>query len=113
MKYSIGEISDRLSILNLKMDRISLDFKLERDAFYEEYIKYSHEDLSGLFDSLQNINTCIWDLESDIRKHKEIELGNEEVGRRAILIRDYNNNRISVKNKINILFGEGWKEVKG
>ena len=45
-------------------------------------------------------------MESDIRKGKEGELGLEEVGRRAIAIRDINGLRIMIKNEIAKYFGE-------
>jgi len=45
----------------------------------------------------------IWHLESDIRKGREGELGLEEVGRRALLIRDLNTERISFINQLNRL----------
>jgi hypothetical protein len=39
-------------------------------------------------------------------------LGLEEVGRRAIAIRDYNAERIRIKNEIQERFGEGFTEFK-
>ena len=59
-----------------------------------------------LYVQLQEINGRIWDLESDIRKGKEGELGLEEVGRRAIAIRNINGERIALKQKIAELHGE-------
>ena len=51
-------------------------------------------------------------MESDIRKGKEGELGLEEVGRRAILIRNLNRERVALKNKIIEETGIGFKDVK-
>jgi hypothetical protein len=42
----------------------------------------------------------MWTLEADLRKGKEGELGLEEVGRRAIAIRDLNKQRVTLKNSI-------------
>ena len=61
---------------------------------------------------LYEVNGKIWDLEADIRKGKEGELGLEEVGRRAIEIRNLNKTRISIKNEITEVTGSGFKDVK-
>ena len=53
------------------------------------------------------MNGKIWDLESDIRKGKEGELGLEEVGRRAIAVRELNKIRVGYKNDIVDMFKEG------
>lgn len=50
-------------------------------------------------------NTDIWNLESDVRKGNTLKLGLEEIGRRTLLIRDINKERISLVNEINDLFG--------
>ena len=50
-------------------------------------------------------------MESDIRKGKEEELGLEEVGRRALAIRDWNKKRILIQNEIIEKFG-GFKNIK-
>jgi hypothetical protein len=63
-------------------------------------------------DKLYNINGEIWNLESDIRKGREKELGLEEVGRRAILIREWNKKRVAIKNQMVDLFEEGFKDIK-
>jgi len=42
----------------------------------------------------------MWDAEYDIRKGLDEKLGLEEIGRRALLIRDLNKKRVSVKNQI-------------
>jgi len=65
-----------------------------------------------MLERLYDINGKIWDLESDIRKGKEGELGLEEVGRRAIMIRELNKKRISVKNQITEETNMGFKDVK-
>jgi len=51
-------------------------------------------------------------LESEIRRGKEKELGLEEVGKRAIDIREFNKKRISIKNEIVGLTHSGFRDVK-
>jgi hypothetical protein len=46
------------------------------------------------------VHNTIWDLESELKTGREAELPLEEIGRRAIAIRDHNNERIRIKNAI-------------
>lgn len=103
-----GEIADRYSILLLKKERISnSEIDGEFAVFASQLANKPH--LQESVDELYRINGLIWDLESDIRRGKEKELGLEEVGARAIAIRDLNKERIAVKNKVNATW---FKEVK-
>ena len=110
MKMQIGEIADRYSILLLKLERTDLDITQELIQYRTSIREY--EGINKFIEDLQNINGRIWDLESDLRKGKEGELGLEEVGRRALRIRDINNERVACKNKITEFYGEGFIETK-
>ena len=110
MKTSIGDIADRYSICKLKSERLSLDLSEEINQLQNEILNY--KDIPKYVGDLYEINGLIWDLESDIRKGNEEILGLEEIGRRALKIRDYNNIRVGIKNKINSMYNEGFIEVK-
>ena len=99
MKTSIGEIVDRYSICKLKSERLQLDLSQEINELTSEMNLYNG--LDEYINELYKVNGNIWDLESDIRKCNEAILGLEEIGRRALKIRDFNNIRVSIKNKIN------------
>ena len=47
---------------------------------------------------LYNIHKSIWDLEAELKSGVEESLSLEEIGRRAIKIRNMNNQRIALKN---------------
>ncbi len=112
----ISEIIDRLSILKLKIERIGEPhLKKEQEAFesaVQEFKDKGTQINDSWIDELYEVNKKIWDLESDIRKGREGELGLEEVGRRAIQIRDLNKQRVSIKNRIIEETGLGFKDVK-
>ena len=79
MEMPLPEILDRISIVKLKIERIGEPHLKEE---YEEYNKAIKEQkLRGIkikdewLKKLYEINGKIWDLESDIRKGKEGELG--------------------------------------
>ena len=106
MKISIGDILDRYSICKLKSERTLIDCSAEINALQQEINNYTN--VESFINSLYIINGKIWDLESDIRKGNENILGLEEVGRRAIEIRQLNGQRVSTKNEINSFFNEGF-----
>ena len=110
MKMQIAEIADRYSILLLKLERTDLDVTQELVQYRNATSNYSN--INKWIEELKTINGRIWDLESDLRKGKEGELGLEEVGRRALRIRDINNERVACKNKITEFYSEGFIETK-
>lgn len=115
MKMPISEIVDRYAIAILKRDRANAENEKEiKDLLFEIeiYKNIDREFIEKLIQDLIEINGKIWDLESDIRKGKEGEMGLEEVGRRAIQIREYNKVRVSYKNKTVSKFGEGYTDIK-
>jgi len=112
LKLSIGDIIDRWTIAYLKNTRGGVDTTAEINSYADYCKKYDQRVVAEAFESLLKHNGDIWALESDIRKGKEGELGLEEVGRRALQIRDHNKLRIEVKNLINTQYNEGFKEVK-
>lgn len=111
----ISEILDRYSIAILKKERANAEnekeiFDLNKEI--ENYKNMNEEIIENYIQKLIEINGQIWDLESDIRKGKEGLLGLEEVGRRAIKIRENNKIRVTYKNEIVEIFEEGYKDIK-
>lgn len=111
---SLGDSIDRLSILIRKI------FFGEEDAYQE--LQYLEECLNeGGFNGslivasirLAQQNFEIWNLENEIRRLGDPveKLGLEEIGKRAMKIRDYNKKRIKYKNDINQTTG-GFTEFK-
>lgn len=98
MKVKPADLADRYTILKLTRERTDAPIS-------EEFYRYKnacsiHAIPRRLVDELYDVNGRIWDLEADIRKGKENELGLSEVGRRALAIRDLNRERIAIKNRI-------------
>ena len=106
MKVSVGDIADKWTILRMKV-RLSEESK-------DEFKEYDNElgdnpvPLNLLADLIE-ANAKIWILESEIRNGRELPL--DEVGRRALMIRDLNKQRIEAKNRINDIFKD-YKEHK-
>lgn len=106
----ISEIADRYSIALLKNERANAENELEIYTLHKELVQYS--DAMEFVSKLKEVNGKIWDLESDIRKGKEGELGFEEVGRRAIQIRELNKIRVGYKNEMVKKYEEGFEDIK-
>jgi len=70
--------------------------------------------LADLVEKLFIVDMKIWSLESDIRGGKEAKLSMEEVGKRALSIRDLNKYRIDLKNALNKRFDSEnfYEEIK-
>lgn len=109
-----GEFFDKFTILMQKA------FHLKDEDFEKRVIDFvailNKNGLDGKFIrllcELQMFNVKIWHNESDLRKGGEGEFGMMEVGRRAILIRDFNKERIKRINKINEFFGEKYQDKR-
>lgn len=65
-----------------------------------------------VFEDLLRANAEIWRLESAIRQGKEGDMSLSDIGTRALKIRDVNNRRIELKNKLSQMLGWNYKEVK-
>lgn len=108
-----GEFFDRFTIIIRKAKFDPSNYTEQINEFSDIIsMKHFSGELLKLICQLQMINTDIWNLESDLRKGKEGELGLAEVGRRALHIRNINAERIDCINKINKIFGLQTKETK-
>lgn len=95
--FPIIELVDRLAIAEVKFKRTK--------ANEEELLWYMNQairiDLTLIVDEyedLKRIHDEIWELEAELKTGREAELSLEELGRRAIAIRDHNNKRVALKN---------------
>jgi len=103
---SPGELFDKLSILEIKKER---GLKVEKEynelfLFLKDYISK----ITAIYDLLLASNKSQWDLEDKIR----VEQNLDDVGRFALLIREYNVTRVELKNKINDKLKLGYQEKK-
>ena len=104
----ICELCDRLTIAQLKLDRLP-DEEIDKAGlqkqieYYESGINEKNKGLLDLLLKLHKVNGLMWDAEYAIRKGLDADLGLEEIGRRAIHIRDLNRDRVAIKNEITVL----------
>jgi hypothetical protein len=116
IEVSIGEIVDKLSILQIKTEEIKDESKLknvktEYDYLYDivfNDMKIQESD----FLELVNVNKKLWVIEDDIRdKERSKEFDNIFVElARAVYVT--NDERAEVKKKINLKYGSEFVEEK-
>lgn len=111
MIFPIIELVDRYTIAKLKFAKTSANG--EELSFYTEQLKsYNLSLVQDSIDQLYLIHSQIWELEYLLKTGREEELPLEEIGRRAIAIRNLNNQRVSLKNAIAEKLGCGIREIK-
>ena len=119
VEVSIGELLDKISILDIKKDKIKDETKLEHilneyKILKEEYDnKVKNDDkLSKLYTSLKEINSKLWVIEDEKRLcEKESDFGEKFIK----LSRDVhflNDDRANIKLEINNYTGSKIKEIK-
>ena len=119
VEVSIGELLDKISILEIKKEKIKNQEKLKfitdeyniLKAELDKNIKLD-EKLSGLFGSLKDINSKLWVIEDEKRMCEK----NTDFGEKFIkLSRDIhflNDKRAKIKLDINNHTGSKIKEIK-
>ena len=119
IEVSVGELLDKISILEIKKEKIkdakSLKFiEQEYNILKDELDKNikTDEKLKNLFNSLKEINSKLWIIEDDKRMCEK----NKDFGEKFIkLSRDVhflNDNRAKIKLEINNHTGSKIKEIK-
>jgi hypothetical protein len=113
------ELIDRLCIARIKHERTSGANQDELDWYEDKYQQLiaimnarQRETLDHNIAEITVIHNKIWDLEWQLKSGVEHLLPMDEIGRRAIAIRDWNNQRITYKNSIAELFGLKMREIK-
>ncbi len=119
VEVSVGELLDKITILEIKKEKIKDSKKLkfinsEYNVLKEELDKNvkNNEKLKNFFQSLKEINSKLWDIEDNKRMCEK----NSDFGEKFIkLSRDVhflNDERAKIKLEVNNLTGSKIKEIK-
>jgi hypothetical protein len=95
--FPIIELVDRLAIAEIKFKRTKANEE-ELLWYMNEAIRIDLTEIVDEYEDLKRIHDEIWELEAELKTGREAELSLEEIGRRAIAIRDHNNKRVKLKN---------------
>ena len=116
IEVSIGEIVDKLSILNIKKNNITEEFKLfniitEYDYLYDvvfNQLKIESDD----FNNLLLVNESLWKIEDDIRDKERDKVFDTEFIELARSVYTTNEKRAEIKKEINLKYGSLFVEEK-
>lgn len=115
---SVGEVVDKISILQIKMNKIKDPSKLELvskelrllvDISQEWLVRY---DLDELLAQLKHVNGELWDVEDKLRIMERDKQFDEEFVALARAVYHLNDKRFSLKNEVNQMVNSTIKEVK-
>jgi hypothetical protein len=116
IEVSNGEIIDKLTIIQIKLERIKDSVKLSNiKKEYDELASASGSIISGtdpLYISLYEVNCELWDIEDRIRDlERKKEFGEEFISTaRAVYFK--NDRRSEIKREINVRTSSGLTEEK-
>ena len=111
-KFPLIELLDRYCIAVLKFEKLRTN-QDELDFYINQLKDFDTKSISNELSELTNIHRRIWELEDDFKKYTvELKYSLEEVGRRAIEVRNINTERYTLKNKIVEKLNDPIKEMK-
>ena len=119
VEVSVGELLDKISILEIKKDKIKdpekLEYILDELSILKDELKNnikSDKKLDELYQSLKIINTRLWVIEDDKRKCEKEKDFTENFIKLSRDVHFLNDDRAKVKLKINEHTGSKIKEIK-
>ena len=119
VEVSVGELLDKISILEIKKEKIKDPEKLkfindEYDVLKDQFNKNvkSDEKLDSLFKSLKEINSKLWVIEDDKRLCEKNSDFGEEFIKLSRDVHFLNDDRAKIKLEMNNHTGSKIKEIK-
>jgi hypothetical protein len=119
IEVSAGEFLDKLTILEIKSERIKDPAKLEnvdnelkllREAWSASGL--DRQDISSLLKDLRDVNTRLWEIEDRIRLLEAKQDFGEEFVRLARSVYRENDRRAEIKRELNRILGSRLVEEK-
>ena len=117
INISVGELIDKITILEIKNKNINdenklVKIKIEMELLNKVYFSIRNDEVEKLKLELFEINSKLWDVEDNLRNLEAANsFGNDFIdnARRVYYLND---SRFAIKDKINSLFGSIVQEVK-
>ena len=118
-EISVGELVDKITILQIKKAKISDKKKLEYvdgelTSLNQIFKKFIPDDsvIKNHMDQLRNINSKLWDIEDGKRELEKKQDFSEKFVELARSVYKFNDQRAKIKSEINKTLGSNIKEVK-
>jgi len=119
VEVSIGELLDKISILEIKQEKIKdpekLEFITNEHSILKDQLKSNvktDNKLKDLFKSLKEINTKLWVIEDDKRQCEKDKDFGEKFIKLSRDVHFLNDDRAKIKLEINNHTGSTIKEIK-
>jgi hypothetical protein len=119
VEVSVGELLDKISILEIKQGKIKDPNKIEFINAEHSILKnqleknvQSNSKLQELFNSLKEINAKLWVIEDDKRQCEQDKDFGEKFIKLSRDVHFLNDDRAKIKLEINNLTGSKIKEIK-
>lgn len=116
---SIGELADKLTILEIKAERIDdagkrahVQVELDGLCVLWEPLAATQAELAAMKQDLRAINERMWDVQDALRAKEAAQTFDDEFVSLARAVAQRNGERITVKNAINRLAGSRFIEEK-
>ena len=112
VEISIGELFDKLTILEIKIDKINDPAKLENitkewSALNDKSVNvlsiFADSDLFKKIDQLKTVNEELWWVEDNIRENEKQQIFDKEFVELARSVYKLNDERSEIKRQINLL----------
>ena len=119
VEVSVGELLDKISILEIKKEKIKdpekIKFILNEHLILKDQLEKnvkSDDKLNKLFQELKEINTKLWIIEDDKRACEKNKNFGEEFIKLSRDVHFLNDDRAKIKQEINNYTGSSIKEIK-
>ena len=119
VEVSVGELLDKISILEIKQEKIKdtekLKFINEEHSILKDQLNKnvkSDQKLNELFETLKKINSKLWIIEDDKRQCENDKDFTEKFIKLSRDVHFLNDERAKIKLEINNLTGSKIKEIK-
>lgn len=109
--FPVIELVDRLAIAEVKWERTKGNHH-ELEWYKTQMRCYDISKIASMLNELKKIHHSIWDKEALLKSGREQELSMDEIGRRAIAIRNLNNQRVALKNAMAERLNCNVREIK-
>ena len=119
VEVSVAELLDKISILEIKQDKIKdlekLKFINEEHSILNDQLRKnvkSDEKLNSLFSSLKSINSKLWAIEDEKRQCEKDKNFTDQFIKLSRDVHFLNDDRAKIKLEINNYTGSKIKEIK-
>jgi hypothetical protein len=116
---SAGEFLDKITILEIKSERIKDEKKLQNVHKELDILRkiwadspLSNIDVSGLVEDLKRVNESLWDIEDKVRLKEAAQTFDDEFVQLARSVYQLNDKRAAIKRELNRLLGSELMEEK-